>query len=264
MISLAEWSLHQMLFEGKLTNLDFPQFTKETFGINAVEYVNQFFPGSGKKYLQDLKHRCDSEGVKSVLIMIDGEGDLGDLYKPRRIRAVERHFTWVEAAKFLGCLCIRVNARGNGEASEVARAATEGLRSLSEFAADYNIHVIVENHGGYSSDGQRLSSVIKNTRMPNCGTLPDFGNFRISKDKEYDKYLGVTELMPFAKGVSAKSHDFDVKGNEKNIDYTRMLKIVKDAGYTGYVGIEYEGRKLSETEGILATRNLLISVGKSI
>lgn len=263
-ISLAEWSLNEKLFSGEINNLDFPSYTKEKFYIDAVEYVNQFFPSAGKKYTDELKKRCSDAGVKSLLIMIDGEGDLGELYYPKRMRAVERHYPWVEAAKNLGCHSIRVNARGNGSEGEVAKAAAEGLRKLSEFAMDFDINVLVENHGGYSSDAQWLTNVIKNTEMDNCGTLPDFGNFRISNSKEYDRYQGVKELMPYAKGVSAKSHDFNKKGQETHTDYEKMIKIVKDAGYTGYIGIEYEGSGLSEDEGIMATKSLLMEVGAKL
>lgn len=263
-ISLAEWSLNDKLFSGELKNLDFPEYTRKNFGIEAVEYVNQFFPSAGTKYINQLKQRCSDAGVKSLIIMIDQEGDLGEQYYPKRMRAVERHYPWVEAAKLLGCHSIRVNARGNGTEEEVAEAATQALGKLSEFAKPYGINVLVENHGGYSSDGKWLASVIKNVGMDNCGTLPDFGNFRINNNEEYNKYKGVEELMPYAKGVSAKSSSFDEKGNEKNIDYERMLKIVREAGYQGYIGIEFSGRELSKDEGIMATKELLMRYGKKL
>lgn len=268
-ISLAQWSLHKTLFEGKLSNLDFPATAKNEFGISAVEYVNQFFKDKAKDqaYLNDLKQRCDDNGVTSVLIMCDGEGNLGELDKAKRSQTVDNHKKWVDAAKFLGCHSIRVNAYGEGSKEEVAKAATDGLRMLSEYGKGVGINVIVENHGSYSSDGQWLASVIKNTGMDNCGTLPDFGNFCIKHgpnhtcEEWYDRYKGTEEMMPYAKGVSAKSRDFDEQGNCVETDYTKMLKIVKDAGYTGYIGIEYEGSKLSEAEGIRATKALLERAG---
>lgn len=263
-ISIAEWSLHKMLFSKKLDNLEFPEFSIKNFDIDAVEYVNQFFKNAKKEYLQELKSRTDDLGVNNVLIMIDAEGNLGETDDTKRQEAVENHYKWVEAAKFLGCHSIRVNARGKGTMEEVADAAIDGLGKLSEYAAKDNIGVIVENHGGYSSNGKWMSDVIRKVDNPNCGTLPDFGNFRISGTEEYDRYQGMKELMPFAKGVSAKSHVFDEEGNEKNTDFYRILKIVKEAGYTGYIGIEYEGRELSEVEGVLATKKLLIKAGKSL
>ncbi len=271
-ISLAEWSLNKALFGGQLTNLDFPAKAKNDFGVSAVEYVNQFFMDKAKDqaYLAELKKRCDDNGVTSVLIMCDGEGNLGELDQKKRNEAVENHKKWVEAAKFLGCHSIRVNAYGEGSAEEVAAAATEGLRMLSEFAKPVGINVIVENHGSYSSNGQWLASVISKTGMDNCGTLPDFGNFCIKRGEgyacteEYDRYQGVKEMMPYAKGVSAKTNNFDETGNCVETDYTKMLQVVKDAGYTGYIGIEYEGSKLSEEEGIRATKTLLERVGAQI
>ncbi len=253
-ISLAEWSLHKALFGKRLTNLDFPAKAKNDFGISTVEYVNQFFKDKANDtaYLNDLLGRCKDLGVKNHLIMCDGEGDLGDGDEAKRTKAVENHYKWVEAAKFLGCKTIRVNAAGQGTAEEVGKRAADGLRRLSEFAAKTNINVIVENHGGHSSNGAWLSGVMKSVGMKNCGTLPDFGNFH-----EYDRYQGTQELMPFAKGVSAKTFDFDAQGNCVETDYPRILKIVKASGFKGYVGIEYEGNSLSEEEGIRKTKALL-------
>lgn len=265
-ISLAQWSLHKMLFEKKLDNLDFARVTKREFGIDAVEYVNQFFKdkAGNKKYLGEMKKRAAGEGVKSLLIMIDGEGRLGDPDQKKRTEAVENHYKWVEAAKLLGCHAIRVNAGSAGTYEEQQQRAADGLRRVSEFGATHDISVIVENHGGLSSNGAWLASVIKMVDHPGCGTLPDFGNFNLGNGKQYDRYKGVRELMPFAKAVSAKSHDFDDKGNEIHTDYFRMMKIVLDAGYRGYVGIEYEGRKTGEVEGIAATKKLLERVREEL
>lgn len=274
-ISLAEWSLHKMLFDKKLDNLDFPAKAKNDFGIDAVEYVNQFFKDKAKdtKYLTELKKRTDDLGVTNVLIMIDGEGFLGSTDAKERMKAVENHYQWVEAAKFLGCHSIRVNAYGKGTAEEVSKAAIDGLGKLSEFAEKAGINVIVENHGSYSSDGAWLANVMKSVGKANCGTLPDFGNFCMKYKNDdwkqgcenmYDRYKGVEEMMPFAKGVSAKSNVFDAEGNEANMDYRRLLKIVKDAGYTGHIGIEYEGNELSEEEGVRATKKLLEKVGAEL
>lgn len=253
-ISLAEWSLHKTIFSGKLSNLDFAKVAKEEYGIDAVEYVNQFFADKAKdkQYLADMKRRAADFGVKNLLIMIDAEGALGDPNADRRTKAIENHYKWVEAAKYLGCHSIRVNARSKGTPEDQGKLAADGLRRLCQFAAPLDINVIVENHGGLSSNGAWLAGVIKMVSLPNCGTLPDFGNF-----DTYDRYQGVEELMPYAKGVSAKSKDFDADGNVIETEFRRMVKIVLDADYHGYIGIEYEGSKLSEPLGILATKKLL-------
>ena len=260
-ISLAEWSLHKTIFSGKLDNLDFAKTAKEEFKISAVEYVNQFFKDKAKdqKYLEELKKRHDDLEVKAVLIMIDGEGALGDADEAKRKTAIENHYKWVEAAKFLGCHSIRVNAQSTSNYEEAKKLAADGLRRLSEFAAQHNIGVIVENHGGLSSNGKWLAETIASVGLKNCGTLPDFGNFH-----DYDRYQGVTETMPYAKAVSAKTHDFDEQGNETKTDYFKMMKIVTDAGYKSWVGIEYEGSKLDEYAGIRATKALLIKVRKKM
>ena len=265
-ISIAEWSLHKSLFGKKISNLDFPVVAKKEFKISAVEYVNQFFKdkATDKNYLNELKKICNNEGVKSLLIMCDGEGKLGDPDKNKRISSVNNHKRWIEAAKHLGCHSIRVNASSSGSYDDQQKLAADGLSRLSEFASTHGLNVIVENHGGLSSNGQWLSGVMKSVNMKNCGTLPDFGNFRIGGGKTYDRYKGVKELMPFAKAVSAKSHDFDDNGNEIHTDYHKMMKIVIDAGYRGYVGVEYEGSKLSEYDGIKATKKLLESVREKL
>jgi len=259
-ISLAEWSLHRTLFAKEMTNLDFPVRAAKEFGIYGVEYVNVFFKDTDNAYLNELLKITRDHNVTNVLIMVDQEGSLGDADKVAREQAVNNHHKWVEAAAFLGCHSIRVNAAGQGTQEEVADAVVESLSKLSEFAAKTNINVIVENHGGYSSNGKWLSGIMQRVNMKNCGTLPDFGNFRISENEEYDRYMGMKELMPFAKGVSAKSHDFDANGNEVHTDFARMMQIIIESGYKGWIDVEYEGSKLSEPEGIMATKKLLEKV----
>ena len=258
-ISLAEWSFHRTIGAGKLDNLDFATTAKEEFDIDAVEYVNQFFKDKAqdRKYLTELLTRADDHGVRSLLIMCDGEGELGDADKAKRTQAVENHYKWVEAAKFLGCHSIRVNAASSGSYDEQMERAADGLARLGEFADQHGLNVLVENHGGLSSNGAWLAGVMEKVARPNVGTLPDFGNFQTGPGEWYDRYQGVKELMPFAKAVSAKSHEFDAEGNEVRTDYRKMMKIVVDAGYHGYVGIEWEGENPDETEGIRLTKKLL-------
>ena len=260
-ISLAEWSLHKTIFGGKLDNLDFPKTARREFGIEAVEYVNQFFKDKARDddYIAELAKRSADEGVTNVLVMCDGLGNLGDPSAAARTQAIENHFPWVEAAKRLGCHSIRVNAASKGSFEEQQKLAADGLGRLAEFAGQLGMNVIVENHGGLSSNGEWLAGVMTAVNRPNCGTLPDFGNFH-----DYDRYRGVEELMPFAKGVSAKSHEFDEAGNEVRTDYDRMLRLVMAAGYRGWIGIEYEGTALPEAEGIRATKNLLERVRNSL
>jgi sugar phosphate isomerase/epimerase len=254
-ISLAQWSLHRELNARTLDHLDFARVAREEFGIEAIEYVNSFFKNraTDAAYLAEMNHRAADLGVYQHLIMCDGEGRLGDPDPAKRTEAVSNHHKWVEAAKTLGCATIRVNAASEGTFEEQQKLAADGLRRLAEFGETMEINVIVENHGELSSHGDWLAGVMRMVDHPRCGTLPDFGNFY-----EYDRYQGVTELMPFAKAVSAKSHDFDAEGNETTKDYRRLMKIVLDAGYRSWVGIEYEGDHLSEREGIRKTRDLLL------
>jgi L-ribulose-5-phosphate 3-epimerase len=266
-ISLAQWSLHRRLRAGDLQNLDFAPFAREHFGIDAVEYVNSFFGGRGAdfEYLRDLRRRADDAGVRTLLIMVDGEGALGDADDGQRRRAVEQHFKWIAASAFLGGHAIRVNAGGSGDEDEVSKRAAESLHRLCRVGADYGIDVIVENHGGLSSDGAWLAKTIERADHPGAGTLPDFGNFHLGGGRHYDRYRGVAELMPYARAVSAKAHEFDADGNEVHTDYRRMLEIVIDAGYRGYVGIEWEGKQPEdEVEGIRLTQRLLERVREQL
>ncbi len=287
-ISLAQWSLHKSFFgpaltdwgtfgrllnenpdsllQGELSPDDFPTIAAG-YGIYCIELVNTFYFGKvdDMAYWEAFKKRCDEAGVSVGLIMCDALGNLGDADPEARQKTVEKHYAWVDIAKYLGAKTIRVNAAGSGTPEEVAANAADGLRKLGEYGASKGINIVVENHGGYSSNGAWLSGVMEAVGMDNVGTLPDFGNFCIKYGPDgcaesYDMYKGIEEIMPYAKGVSAKSHEFDAEGNETAKDYLRIMKIVKASGFKGYVGIEYEGSVLSEDEGIKATKALLEKV----
>jgi len=263
-ISLGEWAFHRALFGKSMKHFEVAKVSKEECGIDALEYSAQFFMDKADDmgYLRELKKRATDHGVKPVLITVDSQGNIGDPDEKRRLQAVNNHHKWVEAAKFLGCHSIRVNAISDEKLSpdEQAKLVIDGLRRLVEFGAQQGVNVIVENHGGLSANGKWMVKVMKGVNLPTTGTLPDFGNFPKSGPGAYDRYLGVAEMMPYAKGVSAKSYGFDAEGNETTIDYRRMVKIVVDAGYHSYLGIEYEGDKMSEIEGVRATKKLLETI----
>jgi len=278
-ISLAQWSLHNTIAVGGLPVLDFAKKAR-ALNFDAVEYVSRFYtkealdPVAFGKLIRELKTRSSHEGIQNLLIMVDGEGALASADKTLRDAAVNNHKKWVDAAAALGCHSVRINILGGPEANADAwvTSSAEGLTALCSYAVHSGLNILVENHGGLSSNGTLLAEVMRAVNLPNCGTLPDFGNFCISRKnnekwpspciEEYDRYNGVTEMMPFAKGVSAKSFDFDVEGYETTIDYPRMLQIIKDSGYTGHIGIEYEGQRLNEVEGVVKTRELLLEGGR--
>ena len=268
-ISLAEWSINRPLFAGRMQHLDFAKIAK-SLGIDAVEYVNQFFKDKAKDrtYLEEMNTRARGEGVTQVLIMVDEEGNLGDPDAGKRQIAVENHHKWVEAAKALGCHTVRVNGYSSGTAAEQMKLVADGMRRLVEFADPHGINIVIENHGGYSSNAKWLMQTIRMVNHPRAGTLPDFGNFRISgptranpdiKVESYDSYIGVAELMPLAKGVSVKPRVWDFHGNSSDIDLHKMMKIVVDAGYRGHAGIEH-GPEGNELEGIRKLRQQLETV----
>lgn len=246
--------------------MDFPAMASRDFDIHAVELVNTFFKDKARdrQFLTEFKSRAQDAGVKILRIMCDHEGALGDQDQKRRRQAAENHFAWVEAAQFLGCHSIRVNAHSKGSADDQARQSADGIRQVAEFAQGAGINVLIENHGGLSSNARWLVSLVQQIGMKNCGTLPDFGNFRLGWFRHYDRYQGVEEMMPLAKAVSAKSQAFDAEGNETRTDYLKMMRIVLNAGYHGYVGIEYSGCKPTEPEGIRKTKALLERVRDQI
>lgn len=273
-LSLAQWSYNVPINNGTMDPLDFAEYAK-TLGFTGLEYVNQLYKldstVSHREAIMNLvkmwKEKSDAFGMENVLIMIDHEGELADPSAEKRAEAIENHKAWVDAAQYIGAHSIRVNLFGISEPNEWHQVSVASLIQLATYAATKNINVIVENHGGFSSHGEKLAAVMKEVNMANCGTLPDFGNFCVARrdgDRwgspcidEYDMYKGISEMMPWAKGVSAKSHEFDEKGNETVIDYYRMLQIVKDSGFSGYIGVEYEGSLPNPEDGIMLTKELL-------
>ena len=286
-LSLAQWSLQPSISSGKVSPYDFAKTAKE-LGFSGLEYVNQLYSDvmdsrnkhqAIKNFVKKSNSEAAQHSVENLLIMIDEEGNLAAASASRRKNAIENHKKWIDAASQMGCHSVRVNLYGVEQKKKWMEYSSDSLTKLSEFSKDFNINVIVENHGSLSSNAELLMQVINNVNLKNCGTLPDFGNFciqRIEGDlyestcvKEYDRYKGIKEMMPKAFAVSAKSNSFNNNGDEIYTDYLKMLKIVKESGYNGYIGveyegIEYEGKKMNEVDGITATKNLLINKGKLI
>ena len=284
-LSLAQWSLHKNIKYGDMDPYEFAQVAK-SFNFSGIEYVTALYDNVMKVRDGDMskaitfwarknKKLAEINDIKNVLIMIDEIEGLAEENKSRRLKAVENHKMWIDAAEIMGCESVRLNLYGSSNAEKWKDLSVKSLSELGSYAKNSGVNVIVENHGRISSDIPKLMDVIYGVDMDNVGTLPDFGNFCMadegygsvfdgSCETVYDFYKGVEEMMPKAFAVSAKSNDFDENGDEKTIDYMRMMKIVKSFGYTGYVGVEYEGNRLSEEEGIKATRDLLIKIGQII
>lgn len=277
-LSLAQWSLNPLYSSGELDPMDFAEKANE-LGFEGIEYVTGYYSNMIKdaedpqaaldEILETLKAKSEEFNVTNVLIMVDGEGSLASNSEQERDQAVENHKKWVDAAQFLGAESIRVNLFGSTDPEVWKANSVDGLTKLSEYAADKNINVLVENHGQLSSHAGHLAEVMEQVNLSNCGTLPDFGNFCITREsggcaEEYPIYQGIEEMIPYAMAVSAKSYDFDESGQETKLDYERILKMVKEVGYTGFVGVEYEGSRMGSIEGITATKDLLIEEGSKL
>lgn len=267
-ISLAQWSLHRSFWDGSLDPIDFASIARETYQIDAVEYVNGFYTekAADETFWLQMKERSDNAGIMNLVLMVDDEGDLGDASETIRVQAVESHYKWLHAAKLLGCHSMRVNAFGDPDREIFKQAIMDGMSRLSDYAAHMEMNVIIENHGLFSSDAALLAEIFREVNRPNFGSFPDFGNWCLTAkwgttqgdcEKVYDRYKGVSELLPFARAVSAKSYNFNEQGEDRIIDYYKMMKIVRESDYDGYIGIEYEGMEKSEHEGILITRDLM-------
>jgi len=277
-LSLAQWSLSKPIHSGEMDPMDFAEKANE-MGFDGIEYVSQLYTPilekgessevAMKNLLDSLKAKSERYNVKNILIMVDNEGDLATPNEKERNLAVENHKKWVDAAQFLECHSVRVNLFGSSDEKIWKDNSIESLKKLGEYASTRGINVLVENHGNLTSNAKLLVEVMEGVNLPNVGTLPDFGNFCIKHEdnkctEEYPRYQGIEEMMPFAKAVSAKSYDFNAEGQETTMDYQKILKIVKDAGYTGFIGVEYEGNRLSAEEGIMATKKLLIAEGSKL
>jgi len=267
-ISLAQWSLHRSFRDGSLDPVDFAAIAMDKYKIDAIEFVNGLYPdkGNDEAFWNKMKSRSTDLGVKNLVLMVDDEGDLGAASENERLKSVENHYKWVNAAKLLGCPTMRVNAFGDADREIYRMAIMDGMSRLADYAADSGINIVIENHGLFSSDAALIAGIIKEVNRPNFGAFPDFGNWCLSAkwgttqgdcDKVYDRYKGVAELLPYAKAVSAKSYNFNAQGEDTKIDYYKMMKIVKESDYKGYIGIEYEGMEKSEHEGILITKKLM-------
>ena len=235
-ISLAAWSLVREFREGKWKNLDLPRICREDFGINGLEFVNSFFELPTERYLNQLKKNAAEHGVTLVLIMVDGEGNMSAMEKKERMQAALNHRKWVDIAASLGCHAIRCNVGGPSKDydQDTMKRAADSFGNLVEYASQYPLNVILENHGGASSNPDMMIGLMKAINSPNFGTLPDFGNIY-----EFDRYESIRKLVAYAKGISVKTK-FKPNGTHPDYDLEKLLKICMEEGYHGFYGIEQE------------------------
>lgn len=252
-ISLQQYSFNGMLRSKKLAPLDYPKFAVEKTGIKALEYFNGFFEDkiNSAKFLAELKNRCGDLGVENQLILCRSDLALDSADAGQRKGAAALLSRWGAFAKELGCHSIRVDCRSKGNREDVKKQAVDGLHQLCDLLEPMKMNAIVENHGNWSSKGDWVKEVMESVKRDNCGTLPDFGNF-----KGYDKYQGVKDMLPWAKAICAKVHKIKPDGEAAQTDFERMLKIVKEGGFRGYVGIEFEGGA-DPVAGVLGTKRLI-------
>ena len=295
-LSLAQFSLFRLEMMRKSDPMDFAKISSE-LGFQGLEYLQMSYTGgllkekrktslNGiKKLAKDLNTRADDYNQKNILIMIDIGPDLGTY-----VENYDDYHIWIDCASEMKCHSIRVNLRGSDDSlSKWSKNSIYNLSKLCEYAKPLGINIIVENHGGFSSNADYLVNVIENVNLNNMGSLPDFGNFCVKQDEKkladtyklftegaektlsrpptiydscierFDMYEGVEKLMKYAKGVSAKTHGFDLEGNDVDIDYKKMLKIVKKSGYSGFIGVEAQAFTMDPIEAIKVSKKLLLN-----
>ena len=264
-ISIAAWSVHREVRSGKLKLIDACRFLREEYDVDGFELVNTLLEVPTAEYVRKFRAEAQRFHLAIPLIMCDGEGDFGSVDPDERRRAVRYHTKWMYVASDLGCHSIRVNWRGAPEGAEkdpaLVLAFTE--RSIDAYAemarigGENGLNVIIENPGGISSPPEMLLGLIKAVNSPRFGTLPDWGGF----PDDVDRYDAVDKMMPYAKGVSAKCYDFGPDGRETKIDFERMVQICVDKhGYHSFLGIEFEGDRLTERQGMRAAKDLLVKL----
>jgi sugar phosphate isomerase/epimerase len=266
---LAQWTFNKDLFAGKMTTIDFVNKAAE-MGFDGVEFVSQFIKDkvNDDAYLAELKLASETAGIKNTMISVDvSEAKLGSSDPDERDIATAKHKEWIVAASKLNCPTIRVNAHGDGTADEMMSAMFNSVKELANFGKSYNVGVTIENHGQYSSDGKWLSQLIGKLVPYGVGSVADFDNWCIEREggklwgtpciKEYDRYLGMKELLPTARSVSVKAFDFDEQGNAIKTDFKRMFQLIKEAQYDEYLAIEFEGHDMDPIEGIRKTLELV-------
>jgi sugar phosphate isomerase/epimerase len=247
-ISLANWSIVQSFRAGKWKLLDMPRILRDVLKINGLEYVNTFFENPTIEYLRKLKRNCEDYGMTSVLVMVDDEGNTASLDKAERMQAAVAHRKWIDIAHYLGCHAIRCNLRGGPKEwqqdKDVAKRGAEVFLDILEYAKGSGLNVLIENHGGASSDPDVLLELMRLVNHPKFGMLVDTGNW----NPGVDRYEATRKLIRYGKGMSVKG----TWGPNKRADFDmeKLLQVCIDGGYHGWWGIEVGWRR---PEGVQAT-----------
>jgi len=312
-LSLAQFSLARYISQSGYDVYSFAE-TAHELGFQGLEYLSVAYKGGffqpnsnfgladAKKVAKESLKRSNDFGLKNLLIMVDGEGNLANIDRKYNDNSVENHKKWIDCASEMGCHSIRVNLDSDGSLDDWTNNSVESLNKLCEYAKSFGLNIIIENHTTYSGSGgesfaanpEYIINVIKKVDFENIGALPDFGNwcqsfkkrdrselisrFRDNNEKDdepkvkitssyfstcnkmYDIYEGVSKLLPYAKAVSAKVNSFDENGEDLDIDYTKMLKVIKDSNYSGYIGVEQQASfedNIDPIQAINLTKELL-------
>ncbi|GAB5561933.1 MAG: hypothetical protein SynsKO_35800 [Synoicihabitans sp.] len=284
-LSLSQWGFHRAIFgdardnyqdfittlhrapddvlRGDMDPRDIVWRARE-LGVGVVDLVNILWFGHGQDgpWLADFKARARDAGVTFGVLMCDQLGRIAAKDSAERKRSISGHLDWMETAAELGCPFLRVNPYGDGSYLEQLKRGAETLHELADRSSDFGLEILVENHGHPGSNGAWLAMLIEQADHPRLGTYTDLDNFFMGgwnhdPQRRYDRTQGLFDLAPYTKAISAKTHDFGPDGEETTIDYQACLKILLDAGFTGLVGAEYEGHRLSEAEGSRLTVELL-------
>ncbi len=270
-IGLSTWSLHRHMgpikrqvvtdtgekhewteeYPEDVSLLDFAGFARKEYGLTHLELIQMSFPSTEASYLKKLRSAVEAAEAVIENVPID-VGDICELAPERRAEHVRNIKSWMDVAAAIGSRAVRVNTGPSREGSDALALAVESCKRLAEHADKLGLNVLIENHGGISSDPQLLKQLIESVSTERMGACPDFGGF-----DEAIRYDGLQKIMPLAKLVHAKSYAFDEHGEETAIDYARCMQIVKNSGFSGVLSIEYEGDG-NASEGIKKTKELIL------
>jgi sugar phosphate isomerase/epimerase len=218
----------------------FPAMVRKKFDLRNIEPLDSHFHSLEPAYLGELRNAVEKAGCRVINIPAGVQASLYDPDAAKRKTGVENAKKWVDAAVALGSPSIRVHIQGaSGVKPDVARAA-ESLQVVSDYGAEKNIVINLENDDPATEDAFYLVKVIEQVNSPWLRGLPDFCNSMLKGNEKYG-YDSVTAMFKHAYNIShVKDSEVD-NGKIFRVDVGKTFAIAKQSGYRGYFSMEWEG-----------------------